>query len=134
MILFLDACALIYQLEGAHEFQHAATELILRLSDQQSVELAVSRLAEMDCKVKPLREGNLDLLARYDEFFASALVVELTSQVIATATTLRAHHRLKTMDALQAASALALAQKALFITGDRVFEKVPGLDVRLIEV
>jgi hypothetical protein len=66
----LDACALIYRFEGALKFRTAAMELMAQLSAQQtSVELAVSRLSVLECRVKPLREGNAALLKRYDDFF-----------------------------------------------------------------
>ena len=62
-MLFLDACALIYRFEGAVTFRTAAMELMAQLSaEQTSVELAVSRLSVLECRVKPLCEGNAALL------------------------------------------------------------------------
>ncbi|MDD5480618.1 PIN domain-containing protein [Rhodoferax sp.] len=135
MRLFLDACALIYRFEGAASFRSAATELMAQLIAQQdSVELAVSRLSVLECRVKPLREGNTVLLKRYDDFFAAVQIVELSAAVVDAATQLRARYGLKTPDALQAASAFATAQRTLFVTADAGFAKVAGLDVRLIKM
>ena len=133
MRLFLDACALIYRFEGAAEFRTAATDVIAQLTQAQpSVELAVSRLSVLECRVKPLREGDSALLKRYNDFFAAVTIVELKPAVVELATNLRVRHGLKTPDALQAACALSLLGETVFVTGDFAFTKVLGLDVRLI--
>ena len=110
-------------------------ELMAQLSAQQTnVELAVSRLSVLECRVKPLREGNAALFKRYDDFFASVRIVELSAAVVDAATLLRARDGLKTPDALQAASALVASERPVFVTADAGFAKVSGLDVRLITV
>ena len=135
MRLFLDAFALIYRFEGAAPFRTAAMDLMAQLTAQQaSVELAVSRLSVLECRVKPLREGNAALLKRYDDFFAAVNIVELSAAVVDAATHLRARYGLKTPDALQAASAFAASERALFVTADAGFARVAGLDVRLISM
>ena len=134
MNLFLDACALIYRFEGGPDFRGAAMELITRLTaGQPAVELAVSRLSVLECRVKPLREGNGALLRRYADFFAAVNIVELRPAVVDLATDLRVGHGLKTPDALQAACAMSLPGETLFVTADLAFSKVPDLDVRLIK-
>jgi len=131
--LFLDACALIYRFEGAAPFRKAAIETLAQLCAQQpSVELMVSRLSVLECRVKPWREGDAVLLKRYDDFFASVHIVELSAEVVDAATQLRARYGLKTPDALQAASAFVASDRVLFVTADAGFTNVTGLDVRLI--
>lgn len=133
MSLFLDACTLIYRFEGSVPFRTAAINLVTQLTGQQaSVELAVSRLSVLECRVKPLREGNAALLKRYDDFFAAVHIVELSAPVVDAATHLRARFGLKTPDALQAACAFTLSDQPVFVTADAGFVKVAGLDVRLI--
>lgn len=134
MILFLDACALIYRFEGAAEYRTAAIALIAQVTaGQTTVDLAVSRLSVLECRVKPLRDGDADLLKRYDDFFAAVHVVELSPAVVDLATELRVRHGLKTPDALQAACALSLQGDAVFVTADQGFSSVTALDVRLIK-
>jgi len=134
MTLFLDACALIYRFEGAAKFRAAASALIARLTAGQTVvELAVSRLSVLECRVKPLRDGDAALLKRYDNFFSSVHVVELSPAVVDLATDLRVRHGLKTPDALQAACALSLQGDVFFVTADLAFSKISALDVRLIK-
>jgi predicted nucleic acid-binding protein len=131
----LDACALIDRFEVALKFRTAAMELMAQRSAQQTnVELAVSRMSVLECRVKPLREGNVALLKRYDDFFASVRIVELSAAVVDAATLLRARDGLKTPVALQAASALVASERPVFVTADAGFAKVSGLDVRLITV
>ena len=134
MTLFLDACALIYRFEGNAGFRLAAKTLLSSFSTGAApAVVAVSRLSVLECRVKPLREGDVALLTRYDAFFAACKIVELSAAVVDAATTLRVRHTLKTPDALQAASALSLTPDVRFVTGDQVFRKVAGLDVRLIQ-
>ena len=133
MILFLDANALIYQFEGSVAVQKAVSEQVRRWAGRgATTTLAVSRLAVMECCVKPLREGDSALLTRYRQFFASTHIIELDAAVIDTATQLRASHTLKTPDALHAACALSITAPYAFVTADKAFQRVPGLPLKLI--
>ena len=133
-MLFLDACALIYRFEGDRGFRQATTTLLAQLAEQNAgtVAIAVSRLSVLECRVKPLRERDSALLQQYDAFFSACHIVEMHAAVVEQATALRVRHGLKTPDALQAASAMALPAPVCFVTGDQAFSKVAGLDVRLI--
>lgn len=131
----MDACALIYRFEGAADFRDATARRVAQLTQGKSqVRLAVSRLALLECRVKPLREGDVLTLQQYDDFFAEAEIVEIDNKVIDLATRLRAQHGLKTPDAIQAASALVWQPEAVFLTSDQTFAKVQGLNVQLITV
>lgn len=139
MRLFLDACTLIYRFEGAKEFRTATTQLMAQLTqDQLMVELAASRLSVLECRVKPLRDGDAALLQRYANFFGAVHLIELSAEVIDLATELRANHGLKTPDALQVACALQWQgdgqDDVLFVTADKGFSRVPNLEVRRITV
>jgi predicted nucleic acid-binding protein len=83
----------------------------------------------MECRVKPLREGDKALLASYDAFFAQVQIIELSAAVVEQATQIRAATALKTPDALQAACALSLGKPCGFVTGDAGFSRVSGLQV-----
>jgi len=135
MILFLDANIIIYRVEAVEPFatQVLATvqELVAKYPDAR---FAVSRLSVMECLVKPLRNQNTADIDRYRSFFASAAlqIVEISALIIETATVLRERHGLRTPDAIQAASAMSIQGPVTFLTGDKQFCKVPGLNVRLI--
>jgi len=133
--LFLDACAIIYLLEGIAPFAvRVAAAMQGEANAGVGTSLAVSDLSLLECRAQPMRQGNVDLLARYDEFFSarSLLRVALLPPVIEIATLIRARDGLKTPDALQAASCLSLAGPARFVTGDEAFRRVEGLDVILL--
>lgn len=133
--LFLDACTIIYRLEQPIAFS-APINILLRESSAKhgSLELAVSRLSLLECRVKPMRDGNGPLLADYDRFFASPglSIVELSAKVVELATQIRARHGLRTPDALQAASCLSHQRDMPFVTADSIFRRVPDLDVWLL--
>jgi predicted nucleic acid-binding protein len=135
VILFLDANIIIYRVEAVEPYNRqvfaAVQELVARHPDAG---FAVSRLSMLECLVKPLREQNTAEIDRYRDFFVATglQIVEVSSQVIETATLLRARHGLRTQDAIQAASALTVKVPVTFLTGDKQFTKVPGLNVRLV--
>lgn len=135
MTLFLDANIIIYRVEAVEPFNQqvlATVKELVALHPQAG--FAVSRLSMMECLVKPLRDHNDADIERYRGFFASAglQIIEISSLVLETATLLRARHGLRTPDAIQAASALSLKGPVTFLTGDKQFSRVPGLNVRLV--
>jgi predicted nucleic acid-binding protein len=133
--LFLDACVIIYLIEGLAPFaaKVAAQLSALRQADPRAM-VFVSDLSRLECRVLPARRSNTALLARYDDFFGAEDVecVHLTPAVVDLATAIRARSGLGTADALQAASCLALPDRARFITGDAGFRREPALDLVLI--
>ena len=135
MILFLDASIIIWRAEGLPQFQraaHAAFDELRRL--HAAPVLAASLLSRLECRVKPLREGDGTLLASYERFFSGGVqIVELSAEVIDHATELRAKFGLKTPDALQVASALRLPGPLIFLTGDAGFSRVKGLPVQVVK-
>ncbi len=134
MIAFLDASALIYLIEGAPPLAgKVRTQLQALETTHPGLRLAVSRLALLECRVAPMRESDTALLARYDAFFAQPdlIHVELDANAVDLATAIRARHGLKTPDALHAACCLQLGPEHVFLTGDRDFRRVAGLQVRL---
>jgi predicted nucleic acid-binding protein len=135
MILFLDANIIIYRVEAVEPFNQQVFAAVQELVEKHpNAQFAVSRLSLMECLVKPLRDQNAAYIDRYRSFFSSTglQMVEVTALVIDTATMLRARHGLRTPDAIQAASALSLKVPVTFLTGDKQFRKVPGLNVQLV--
>ncbi|MDO5624168.1 MAG: PIN domain-containing protein [Pseudomonadota bacterium] len=135
MIAFLDANALIYLLEAKPRFAAPVHAALTELGQAHAaLEIALSRLSWMECRVGPLRTGDADTLALYDAFFAQPELrwVELSREVVASATALRAQHGLRTPDALQAACCLALGPAHTLLTGDAAFKRVADLNVRVL--
>ena len=135
MTLFLDANIIIYRIEAVEPFNQQVFTIVQELvALHPHAGFAVSRLSMMECLVKPLRDQNNADVERYRGFFASSglQIVEVSSLVLETATLIRARHGLRTPDAIQAASAMSIKGPVTFLTGDKQFAKVPGLNVRLV--
>jgi predicted nucleic acid-binding protein len=133
--LFFDACIVIYQVEVADPFYSRVARAVASCQQAHArLEYAVSRLSLLECLVRPLREGDSAGISRYEEFFSAEdlEIVELTPRVIDLATRLRAAHGIRTPDAIQAACALSLRGRTIFMTGDAAFRKVEGLEVLLV--
>ena len=135
MILFLDACAIIYWVELIEPYyQQFSNKLMQIKSVYGKLAFSASELSLLECQVKPLREKNEILLNRYNTMFTAPdlKLISLTTNVIQLATQLRAKYHLATPDALQAASALSISDNILFISADKSFKKIPDLTVELI--
>ena len=135
MFAFLDASALIYLVEGAEPFASRVRQDLSDLGRRHpATVIALSRLTWLECRVRPLREADAEVLETFDGFFARPDFrwVELSSQVIELATQIRARTAVKTPDALQAACCLQLGADHLFFTGDAAFRKVAGLRVKVL--
>lgn len=131
-MIFLDACVIIYWVEIAEPYYGKFVDKLHDIRTQYGLlPFAVSHLSLLECRVKPVREKNKDLLKRYQQFFAAQdlNLVALTPAVLEVATQLRAQHHLPTPDAIQAASALSISDPIIFLTGDSGFKKVPNLNV-----
>ena len=140
MMAFLDASALIYLLEGEQPRPGMVTRQLRRLAAEVSsggkpVELALSRLSWLECRVGPIRRNVDHALRRFDAFFArpDLHLVDISPAVVEQATALRARHNLQTPDALQAGSCLQVGGDTPMISSDRGFATVPGLVLLLVE-
>jgi hypothetical protein len=87
MRLYLDANPIIYSVEGVPGFCLAALAWIERAEVAQGVVLT-SRLSRLECRVKPLRGGNAELLERFEGFFSreGLELVEVSAEVVEQAT------------------------------------------------
>ena len=135
-MVFLDASAIIYLLEGDRTVRQATQEVLARLSDDQAEPvLAISALSLLECRVHPMRNNDHQRLKRFDDFFSDPglITIDLTRSIVDQATELRARHKLRTPDALQAASCLALGPETPFITGDKDFNKIQPLNTHLVQ-
>jgi predicted nucleic acid-binding protein len=136
VIVFFDASALIYLVEAAEPFAGRVRSALVQLTrEHPKMGTAVSLLSWLECRVRPARNNELATLARFDAFFArpDLVWVELGKNVIELATAIRVRYRLRTPDALQAASCLQLGAVHLFLTGDITFKKVAELNTKVLK-
>ena len=88
MRLYLDTAPVIYTVENVPIYAQAVDN---RLVVPQVVRVA-SDLTRMECRIKPLRQGNMDLLRDFDDFFMEIVseTISLSREVIDRATEIRA--------------------------------------------
>jgi len=106
--VYLDACVVIYLVERHRDYADTLRQRLFTSSGLPAVKLVLSEVVRMECRIKPVREGEQDLVARYDAFFATAglVWVPMDRAVFDRATGLRADHRLRTPDALHLAAVM----------------------------
>jgi predicted nucleic acid-binding protein len=131
--LYLDACAIIYAIEGAAAFRLPVLSHIAQAEAASGGMVLTSQLSRLECRVKPLQNQNQNILGLYDRFFTATSVVlhEINVQVIDRATDLRAQHGFRTPDALHLATALEYRADA-FLTGDAKLARCPGIQVIVV--
>src|SRR6266508_6207621 len=97
----------------------AVWTLVHARASEAAVELIASDLTRMECRVKPIRDRDADLLRDFDQFFETIVsaLVPLTREVIDLATEIRAESGLRTPDAIHLAAARSAACDS-FLTND----------------
>ena len=126
MRLYLDTAPVIYVVEQVPDF----SEKILRYIQKPDIELVVSDLTWMECRVKPLTENKESLLADYDKFFSQSAIeiVELSRRVLERAAHIRSQYNIKTPDAIHLGAAI-ISKCDIFLTNDRKLERFE--DIRI---
>lgn len=129
--IYLDTCCFIYLVEGEPKWR-AVVEQRLRSLEPIS-KLITSQLARLECRTKPMRDGNRSLLERYDALFGAdrVAVLDVSEQVIDRATELRARYGLKTPDAIHLATAIE-SSAAEFWTADAALSRCTDIAVMVV--
>ena len=132
MNLYLDASAIIYAMEGCSDLRKAVLAWVTQV-DSSGGAIITSRLSRLECRVRPLREGQSALLAQYERFFQrqSLRVVDIGASVIELATDLRVRYGIKTPDAIHMATAIE-GGVDLILTGDRDMTRCREIRVELV--
>jgi predicted nucleic acid-binding protein len=128
--VYLDASCIIYLVEASAPFHDAAVKCVLKHRAGTDDVVLTSRISWLECRVKPLRTDDDQLLASYDKFLTAGELetIEITPAIVQRATEIRARYRLATPDAIQMATALE-RHADVVITGDRDLGRCPGIEV-----
>ncbi len=131
--VYLDACTIIYLVEGAEPFHEQVFSALAALRPSAELPVVTSRLSVLECRVRPLRDNNATLLATYDAFFSAEHLVlaDIDAGVIERAAGLRAVYRFRTPDAIHLATAIE-NEAAVFLTGDAALKQCREVKVRLL--
>lgn len=129
MRYYLDSAPIIYDIEDTPPFA-AAVDAKLSVP---GLTLITSEMARLECRVKPLRDGNSILLQDFDDYFTNTIaeIVPLTRDVVDRATKIRAQFNFKTPDALHLAAAI-IANCDVFLTNDHRLRRFTSITIEVI--
>ena len=129
MRYYLDAAPIIYLVEQRQPF---ATAVRSKLAAQGIIPIT-SELARLECRVKPMHDGNMTLLQDFNDYFANTIVeiVPLTRDVVDRATEIRAQFNFKTPDSLHLAAAV-VSKCDVFLTNDQRLNRFTGIKIEVL--
>ncbi len=130
--IYLDTQVIIYTVEANPNYYSLLQPLWLKFQTGE-IELMTSELTLLETLVFPLKNANTILVSDYEQLLLSSDIqlVPITQSVLRTAANLRANTRLKTPDAIHAATAISEGC-TLFLTNDNGFRNVPHLSVVIL--
>lgn len=126
-LVLVDSAPIIYVLEHDARFAPRFRPLFER-QEAGAIQFAVTTITISEVLTGPLKEGEEALAKRYRAVMQSWRVVDLTADIAESAARFRASLGLRTADAIQVASAMAVNADAL-VTHDRDFSRVKNLRV-----
>ena len=127
---YVDTCLLIYWVEDSSPLAQAAKAWVAR---QHDARLCVSPLVRLEVLVKPTRAGDAALVQVYEKVLIDQEWLAMGDEVFAHALALRAHHGLKTPDALHLATALHHGCTEFWTNDDRLKAAAGALAVNVLE-
>lgn len=129
MRIYLDSAAVIYAVEQVKPY----AELVDSRLSAGDVVIVTSDLTRLECRVKPLREENAEILKDFDEYFEGAVevLVGLGREVVDLATGIRAQYGFKVPDALHLAASL-WSDCDVFLTNDHRLDRFREVAIDVI--
>jgi predicted nucleic acid-binding protein len=131
--VYVDTAVIIYSVE-ANQTYFALLEPLWEKLQTGELEVFTSELAVLETLVVPIRNGDTQLIDTYEQFLLSSEVqlLPVSQVVLKEAAKLRAATKLRTPDAIHAATALVTGCTR-FLTNDEGFRNVAGLPVMLLD-
>ena len=129
MRYYLDTAPIVYTVETSPLFAQRVDAVLARLG----VIPISSEMARLECRVKPMRDGNLTLLQDFDDYFDNTIaeIVPLTRDVVDKATEIRAQFNFKTPDSLHLAAAV-VSNCDVFLTNDQRLNRFTGITIEIV--
>lgn len=132
MRIFIDSNVVIYLIEQPATWGPRAAERFRAIRDRGD-QVVLSDLVRMECRVGPLRDGDAETLAQYDDFFGAegVEVVGLTAAACDRAAAIRATFGYRPFDALHLAAAVEHGCEC-FLTHDQRLGAYPDLPIEML--
>ena len=126
-LVYLDTNPIIYSVEK-HPVYWPLLQPLWQAAKGKTIEIVSSDLTLMETLVGPLKSGDAALATAYEQLFqqAQTRLLPITQPILREAARLRATTKLKTPDALHAATAQQ-AGCVLFVTNDAGFRRLATL-------
>ena len=132
-LVYLDANPVIYSVER-HLVYGPLLEPLWRAAKANTIEIVSSELVLMETLVGPLKSGNTALAHAFEQLFRQprTRLLPITQPILREAARLRATTRLKTPDALHAATSHE-AGCVLFVTNDAGFRGTLSIPLVILD-
>jgi predicted nucleic acid-binding protein len=128
--LYVDSNVLIYMIEGLEPYAGLAARTF-EIAGRSGALMATSELTAAECMIRPFREKNWKLIRSYERLFENRGDLALLAAdygVIKMAAELGGAHRLKLVDAIHVATAVA-AGCEIFLTNDKESSVPDGIEI-----
>lgn len=131
--ILLDSSSIVYLVESDKELYEAMKRRVRELQEPSGAFFLSSQVARLECRTKPMRDGDLRTLADYDAFFAidNVDVFDVTGETADIAAGLRARYGFKTPDAIQIATAIQ-HRADVILTGDKEWSRFKEIPVEVV--
>jgi predicted nucleic acid-binding protein len=132
-IVYVDSNSVIYTVEK-HPAYGPLLQQVWLAAQAKAIEVVSSELALMETLVGPLKNGDTILEQTYERalFGTDLRLLPITHSILREAARLRAITKLRTPDALHAATGLNIGC-ALFVSNDIGFRGVPGIPLVILD-
>lgn len=131
--VYVDANAVVFRVEQIEPHLSTAEPLWAAM-ELGRCPIVTSYLTLMEVLVKPIRVGDTLLIDLFRKVLLNSTgfkCLPISQGILESAAQLRAGHRLKTPDAIHAATALG-SGCTLFVTNDQDFKRIPNLNVAVL--
>jgi uncharacterized protein len=128
-MVYLDSCIAIYLIE-----EHPLYLPSIEHNLMADVDVCVSDLVVLECLVKPLKQQNVGLIAKFKNEFEGFVNLPINPAIYLAAAQLRADHGLKTPDALHLACAIHHGCTEFWTNDDRLSRAAASNNLRLVNL
>jgi len=131
--VYLDTSSIVYLVEAENPLYETARRRVNAYKTASDTVFITSQIARLECRTKPMRDGDLRTLADYDAFFSmvEVEVFDVTGETADIAAGLRARQGFKTPDAIQLATAVQ-HRADVVLTGDKEWPRFKEIPVEIL--